>query len=75
LAKAHLEQFMKAGICVFFFLPIFMSLFHNPFSGTTESTHRQLFFHLTLLSWELSGCSDFGLVCMCKTGMMVAFLL
>jgi hypothetical protein len=35
---------------VFFFLPIFMSLFHNPFSGATESTHRQLFFHLTLLS-------------------------
>jgi hypothetical protein len=27
-----------------------MSLFHNPFSGATESTHRQLFFHLTLLS-------------------------
>jgi hypothetical protein len=29
--------------------PIFMSLFHNPFSGATESTHRQPFFHLTLL--------------------------
>ncbi len=55
--------------------PIFMSLFHNPFSGATESTHRQPFFHLTLLFWDLSGCSDFGLVCMCKTGMMVAFLL
>ncbi len=55
--------------------PIFMSLFHNPFSGATESTHWQKKFHLTLLSWELSGCSDFGLVCMCKTGMMVAFLL
>jgi hypothetical protein len=27
-----------------------MSLFHNPFSGATESTHRQLFFHLTVLS-------------------------